>query len=123
MKRTRMTPAEYLEAKFRSDRVLKCWICGGVLGPSTATVDHLIPKSARKSKRRTDSKENYRLAHKECNGRRGDSRLSKEQILTLKGRAPSQTEKDRIVILSMIAKAQHQVSTDPRASSTATPPA
>lgn len=52
-----------------------CWLCGGALdgdgplnGPAAPTIDHVVPRSRGG---RSDLS-NLRLAHRRCNGRRGN---------------------------------------------------
>ena len=73
----------FLDAKFRSGKPRYCWACRCELTRGTATVDHLVPKS-RGGK---DAPSNFALACKPCNSKRGNSRLSKAEILCLKGAA------------------------------------
>lgn len=77
-----MKPTEYLDRKFASDKPRKCWMCSCILSRETASVDHLQPKS----KGGKDKAENYRLACKPCNTKRGNKVLPKSVQQTLKGR-------------------------------------
>ncbi len=45
-----------------------CWLCGRFVAPRKRSLDHVIPKS----KGGTNDIGNLRLAHKSCNGRRGN---------------------------------------------------
>ena len=76
-----MTPTEYLDMKFESDKPRKCWMCACALTRGTATVDHLLPKSKGGKNRAS----NYRLACKPCNSKRGNKALPKRKRLSLLG--------------------------------------
>lgn len=84
-----MTPTEYLDRKFASDKPRQCWMCSCQLTRGTATVDHLQPKS-RGGK---DKADNFRLACKPCNSSRGNTRLPSDVVRALKGR-PSPKKRD-----------------------------
>ncbi len=78
-----MKPSEYLDRKFASGKIRKCWMCGCVLTRGTASADHLVAKS-RGGK---DAAANYRLACKPCNSSRGNTPLPKRKRLALVGQA------------------------------------
>lgn len=48
-----------------------CWLCGRDVRPTSASADHLIPKS----KGGKNVITNLKLAHKGCNSRRGNKPL------------------------------------------------
>jgi 5-methylcytosine-specific restriction endonuclease McrA len=70
-----MTPQEYRVAKFAKNDVQHCWMCRCELTYTTATVDHLKPKS----KGGRNKRENFRLACHECNEARGNRRLTRDE--------------------------------------------
>lgn len=77
-----MSPTEFLDRKFASDKTRRCWMCGCLLTRGTATVDHLKPKA----KGGRDAAENYSLACKPCNNSRGDKSIPLTLLEQLKGR-------------------------------------
>jgi len=78
-----MSPTDFLDRKFASDRPRTCWMCGCVLTRCSATVDHLKPQA----KGGRDAAENYKLACKPCNNARGDKSIQRRLADELKGRA------------------------------------
>ena len=46
----------------------RCWLCGELMGEGDVSVDHVIPRSCGG----THEQSNLRLAHIDCNGRRGN---------------------------------------------------
>jgi hypothetical protein len=66
--RLRAAPREriYRERIFERDGGI-CWICGEVVEPKNATLDHVVPVSLGG----TDTPGNVKLAHGVCNSRRG----------------------------------------------------
>ena len=78
-----MSPTEFLDRKFASNKPRRCWMCGCTLTRCTASVDHLKPQS----KGGRDAAVNYKLACKPCNSARGDKGIPRTLLEQLKGRA------------------------------------
>lgn len=81
-----MKPAEYKALKFASGKPQHCWMCRCELTLGTATVDHLIAKSSKRaSVSQKSQRTNYRLACLSCNSKRGNRRLTKDELKAARG--------------------------------------
>jgi 5-methylcytosine-specific restriction endonuclease McrA len=94
---------EYLDRKFASGKLRKCWMCGCVLTRGTASVDHLQPQS----KGGNDRADNFRLACKPCNSARGNKVLPRAQQLALRGKAEPRG-RDFTALAQAIQRARHE---------------
>lgn len=84
-----VTPTDFLDRKFASDKPRNCWMCACALTRWSATVDHLKPKSMGGQ----DNAGNYKLACKPCNNARGNKPIPRKMADALKGRqAPKQRD-------------------------------
>ncbi len=98
-----MKTSEYKAEKFASGKYQKCWMCGCLLTESEATVDHLRAK-AHGGK---NCAENYRIACKPCNGKRGDRPLTRAEWEKAKGdQRPKQ--RDFSALAAAIQRARQQ---------------
>lgn len=99
-----MRPTEYLDKQFDGRKPRWCWMCNCQLTRSTATVDHLQPKS--KGGRNVES--NFKLACKPCNVARGNTSIPHKLALQLKGLLPKQPKHDFRKLAAVIRRANRQ---------------